>query len=53
MSKNIIRNPIGNHNIGFKRTTNRYGEVGTWSQNIGMFFVSRCAITGQWVKRNV
>jgi hypothetical protein len=52
MSK-VIRNPIGYNNLGFKRTTARYGEIGSWSQNVGMFFVSRCAVSGKWVSRNV
>jgi hypothetical protein len=47
----IIKNPIGNKNILFRRTTNRYGKKGTISHNVGYFYVSRCALTGQFIKR--
>ena len=49
----IIRNPIGYSNLYVKRTTSRYGEVGTFTNNVGFLKVSRSAITGQWVSRNV
>jgi hypothetical protein len=38
----IIKNPIGNKNILFRRTTNRYAQKGTISHNVGYFYVSRC-----------
>ena len=53
MSKNIIRNPIGFKNLYVKRTTNRYGVIGTFTNNVGFLRVSRDALTGQWVTRNV
>ena len=49
--KNIIKNPIGNKNIFFRRITNRYAQKGTISHNVGYFYVSRDAITGQFIKR--
>ena len=48
---NIIKNPIGNKNIFFRRTTSRYAQKGTISHNVGYFYVSRDAITGQFIKR--
>jgi hypothetical protein len=48
--KNIIKNPIGNKNIFFRRTTSRYAQKGTISHNVGYFYVSRDAITGQLLK---
>ena len=53
MSTNIIRNPIGFGNLYVKRTTDRYGEKGSFTNNVGFLKVSRNAITGQWVSRNV
>ena len=47
----VIKNPIGNKNIFFRRTTNRYAQKGTISHNVGYFYVSRCAISGQFIKR--
>ena len=47
----VIKNPIGNKNIFFRRTTNRYNQKGTISHNVGYFYVSRDAITGQFIKR--
>ena len=49
--KNIIKNPIGNKNIFFRRVTSRYAQKGTISHNVGYFYVSRCAVTGQFIKR--
>jgi hypothetical protein len=37
----IIKNPIGNKNILFRRTTSRYAQKGTISHNVGYFYVSR------------
>ena len=53
MSKDntVIKNPIGNKNIFFRRTTSRYNQKGTISHNVGYFYVSRCAVTGQFIKR--
>ena len=53
MTKNIIRNPIGFANLYVKRTTKRYGEIGSFTNNVGYLKVSRNAINGQWVTRNV
>jgi hypothetical protein len=50
-TKKIIKNPIGNKNILFRRTTNRYGKKGTISHNVGYFYVSRDAETGRFVSR--
>jgi len=47
----VIKNPIGNKNIFFRRTTSRYAQKGTISHNVGYFYVSRCAVTGQFIKR--
>tara|TARA_R110002167_G_scaffold280278_1_gene485901 strand:+ start:390 stop:572 length:183 start_codon:yes stop_codon:yes gene_type:complete len=47
----VIKNPIGNKNIFFRRTTGRYAQKGTISHNVGYFYVSRDAITGQFIKR--
>ena len=47
----VIKNPIGNKNIFFRRTTSRYAQKGTISHNVGYFYVSRDAITGQFIKR--
>ena len=49
--KKIIRNPIGNKNIFFRRTTNRYAQKGTISHNVGYFYVSRDGENGQFIKR--
>ena len=49
----IIRNPIGFSNLYVKRITSRYGDVGTFTNNVGFLKVSRNAVTGQWVSRNV
>jgi len=50
-TRKIIKNPIGNKNIFFRRTTSRYAQKGTISHNVGYFYVSRCAVTGQFIKR--
>lgn len=50
-AKNIIRNPIGNANILFRRTTSRYAPKGSFSDNVGYFYVSRDAKSGRFVKR--
>tara|TARA_B110000037_G_scaffold201241_1_gene242428 strand:- start:535 stop:717 length:183 start_codon:yes stop_codon:yes gene_type:complete len=47
----VIKNPIGNKNIFFRRTTSRYAQKGTISHNVGYFYVSRDAISGQFIKR--
>ena len=47
----VIKNPIGNKNIFFRRTTSRFAQKGTISHNVGYFYVSRDAISGQFIKR--
>jgi hypothetical protein len=49
--KNVTVNPIGKHNLQFRRVTNRYGRKGTFSNHQGYLSVSRCAITGRFTKR--
>jgi len=49
--KNIIKNPIGNKNIFFRRTTNRYAPKGTISHNKGFMNVSRDGLNGQFTSR--
>jgi hypothetical protein len=47
----VIRNPISNKNLLFRRTTSRYAPKGSFSNNIGYFYVSRDGATGRFVKR--
>ena len=47
----IIKNPIGNKNIFFRRTTSRYAQKGTISHNVGYFYVSRDKLTGKFISR--
>ena len=35
----------------FQRRTNRYGKVGTWSNNQGFLSVNRANDTGQWASK--
>lgn len=53
MSTNIIRNPIGFGNLYVKRITDRYGEKGSFTNNVGYLKVSRDGSNGRWVTRNV
>ena len=48
---NILTNPIGDENILFRRTTHRYGQKGSFSDNLGYWKVSRDATTGRFTKR--
>ncbi len=48
---NIVRNPIGDENILFRRTTHRYGQKGSFSDNLGYWKVSRDSTTGRFTKR--
>jgi len=41
--------PIGSKNILFRRTSNRYGRKGTFSNNQGYKRVKRDILTGQFV----
>ena len=41
--------PIGSKNILFRRTSNRYGRKGTFSNNQGYKRVKRDLLTGQFV----
>ncbi len=52
MSK-VIRNPIGWSNLYVKRTTARYGAIGSFTNNVGYLKVSRDGSSGRWVTRNV
>ena len=47
----IIRNPVGLDNIQFRRTTGRYKQKGTLSNNKGYLMVSRDEASGKFVKR--
>ena len=47
----IIRNPVGVENLQFRRTTGRYKQKGTFSNNKGYLSVSRDKASGQFVKR--
>ena len=47
----IIRNPVGLDNIQFRRTTGRYKQKGTFSNNKGYLMVSRDEASGKFVKR--
>ena len=47
----IIRNPVGLDNIQFRRTTGRYKQKGTFSNNEGYLMVSRDEASGKFVKR--
>ena len=47
----VIRNPITNKNLLFRRTTARYAPKGRFSNNTGYFYVSRDVATGRFVKR--
>lgn len=49
--RKIIRNPIGDENILFRRTTARYGVKGTFHSNAGFWKVGRDPKTGRWVSR--
>jgi hypothetical protein len=50
VKNNVIVNPIGKHNLQFRRVTKRYGRKGSFSGNKGYLSVSRlafdCPITG-------
>lgn len=47
----IILNPVGLDNIQFRRTTGRYKQKGTFSNNKGYLMVSRDEASGKFVKR--
>lgn len=49
--RKIIRNPIGDENILFRRKTARYGVKGTFHSNAGFWKVGRDPKTGRWVSR--
>jgi len=53
IATNVIRNPIGDERILFRRTTGRYGQKGSFSDNLGYFKVSRDKNTGRFVKRSL
>jgi len=52
-AKNVVRNPIGDSRILFRRKTMRYGQAGSFSNNLGYFRVSRDKRTGRFVKRSL
>lgn len=47
----IVRNPIGNKNLLFRRTTSRYAPKGSFSENVGYFYVSRNQENGRFIPR--
>jgi hypothetical protein len=47
----VIRNPIGNKNLLFRRTTSRYAPKGSFSENVGYFYVSRNPENGRFISR--
>lgn len=49
--KLALVNPIGRNNLQFRRRTNRYGKVGTFSNNQGYLSVSRDVMTGKFLPR--
>lgn len=51
VKKTTIVNPIGRKNLQFRRTTNRWGKLGTFSNNQGYLSVSRDADTGKFLPR--
>lgn len=51
VKKTAIVNPIGRKNLQFRRTTNRWGKLGTFSNNQGYLSVSRDADTGKFLPR--
>lgn len=53
IATNITRNPIGDERILFRRTTSRYGQKGSFSDNLGYFKVSRNKTNGRFVKRSM
>lgn len=46
-----VANPIGDHNLMFLRTTDRYGQRGTVTHNLGYLRVYRDIKTGRFVSR--
>ena len=51
VKRTAIVNPIGRKNLQFRRTTNRWGKLGTFSNNQGYLSVSRDADTGKFLPR--
>lgn len=51
VKKTAIVNPIGRKNLQFRRTTNRWGKLGTFSNNQGYLSVSRDASSGKFLPR--
>ena len=50
-SKGLKINHIGYYNLQFRRVTDRWGKIGTFSSNYGYLRVDRCPTTGRFISQ--